>query len=80
VDNGAGVRCYRPKDLDKDTRRPGATHRDSIQQRLVMNGGAAVAGPNAIALAPGLEVRLYLRNERTVPAKPCAGLVVQEES
>ena len=61
------VRRYRPKGLD-----------DSIKKQLV-KVGAAVAGLNAIAIAPALEVRLQLRNEGDAPTKPRAALLVQEE-
>jgi hypothetical protein len=32
-----------------------------------------------IAIAPGLEVRVVLRNDRSMPAKPRAALIVHEE-
>ena len=63
------VRRYRPKDLDQEP----------IQKQLV-KVGAAAAGPNAIAIAPGLEVWIQLRNEGDAPVKPRAALLVQEES
>ena len=62
------VRRYRPKDLDQE----------SIKKQLV-KGGAAAAGPNTIAIAPGLEVWLRLRNEGDAPTKPRVALLVQEE-
>ena len=62
------VRRYRPRGLDDE----------SIKKQLVKVGGAA-ASPNAIAISPGLEVRLQLRNEGDAPTKPRAALLVQEE-
>lgn len=60
---------YRPKGLDQTP----------LKQQLV-NTGAAAAGPNAVALPPGMDVWLVLRNEGVVPTKPRAALVVQEEA
>ncbi len=62
------VRTYRLKGLDNDT----------LKKALVKTG-AAVATRNTIAIAPGLEVRVVLRNEGRAPAKPRAALLVQEE-
>lgn len=62
------IRRYRPKGLDQE----------AIKQQLVMTGAAAI-GENAIAIVPGLEVRLQLRNERAAPTKPRVALLVQEE-
>jgi hypothetical protein len=62
------VRRYRPAKLDHE----------ELKQLLVKTGAAA-AGPNAIAIVPGLEVRLQLHNEGKTPAKPRAALLVQEE-
>ena len=62
------VRRYRPRGLD-----------DEAIKKSLVKIGAAVATPNAIALAPGLEVRLQLRNECALPTKPRAALLVQEE-
>jgi len=59
---------YAPKDLDDA----------SLRERLVATG-AAVATADSIAIVPGLEVRVVLRNEGDVPAKPRA-LIVQEEN
>lgn len=42
------------------------------------NTGAAVAADNMVAIPPGLDVHLLLRNERLVPVKPRAALFVQE--
>lgn len=62
-------RTYRLKDLgDGD-----------IQKRLRATG-AAVAPSNTIAIVPGLEVRVLLRNESAVSVKPRAALLVQEEN
>jgi len=61
-------RRYRPKDLDQE----------SIKSQLVATGAPAL-GPNAIALPPGIDVCLELRNERGIPTKPHASLLVQEE-
>lgn len=66
--------------VDGDTRyyRPCGLDAEAIKKSLV-KVGAAVAGPNAIAIAPALEVRLLLVNEGTTAAKPRAAIVVQEE-
>lgn len=61
-------RTYRLRDLD-----------DEMLKKSLIKTGAAVAAPQAIAIAPGLEVRAVLRNESDAPAKPRAALVVQEE-
>jgi hypothetical protein len=63
------IRHYRPTGLANE----------SIKKQLVKIGAAA-ATPNAIAIAPGLEVRLHLRNEGARPTKLSAALLVQEES
>jgi hypothetical protein len=60
-------RTYRPKDLADA----------ALQQRLVATGAAATR--DAIAISPGLEVRMVLRNEGSVPTKPRAALIVHEE-
>lgn len=62
------VRRYQPKGLNNE----------ELKKQLVKTG-AAPAGLNMIALAPGLEVRLQLRNEGAAPTKPRAALLVQEE-
>ena len=65
------IRRYRPKDLDV-----------RFLDRLLLKAGAAAAGPNMIAMiaiSPGLEVRLQLRNEGDAPTKPRAALLVHEE-
>jgi len=49
-----------------------------LRERLIATG-AAVATADSIAIVPGLEVRVVLRNEGNVPAKPRAALIVQEE-
>ena len=59
---------YRLKGLDDE----------ALKQKLLKTG-AAVATRDTIAISPELEVRLLLRNDRGVPAKPCAALFVQEE-
>jgi hypothetical protein len=66
------VRRYRPKDLDKQ-------FFETCHGCLVKVGAAAV-GPSAIAIAPGLEVWLVLRNDGETPVKPQASLIVQEET
>jgi hypothetical protein len=76
-DGKIAVRQYRPKELDNG--RLTSQGYESIKKQLV-KAGAAVAGPNAIALAPGLEVWLVLKNEGDAPVKPRAALLVQEES
>lgn len=63
------IRRYQPCGLDDD----------AIKKSLV-KVGAAVAGGSAIAIVPGLEVRLLLRNETDVVIKPRAAILVQEES
>ncbi len=65
---GGDQRHYRLKDLDDA----------AIKQRLIETG-AAVATRDSIAISPGLEIRTVLRNEGSVPAKPRAALIVQEE-
>jgi len=62
------VLTYRLKGLDNK----------DLKRRLV-DTGAAVATRDSIAISPGLDVRLLLRNEGRRPAKPRAALVVQEE-
>ena len=62
------IRRYRPKDLDV-----------RFLDRLLLKVGAAAAGPNMIAISPGLEVRLQLRNEGDAPTKPRVALLVHEE-
>lgn len=69
VDDDGKLRHYRPTDLANE----------AIKKQLI-KVGAAAATPNAIAIAPGLEVRLHLRNEGARPAKLSAALLVQEES
>jgi hypothetical protein len=61
-------RSYKPKGLDDDT----------LKKRLIETG-AAVATRDSIAIVPGLEVRVLLRNKGDVPAKPRAALLVHEE-
>ena len=61
------VRRYLPKGLDH-----------AIREKLIKTG-AALVGPNAIAISPGLEVRLQLLNEGAEPTKPRAALLVEEE-
>lgn len=62
------LRTYRPKSLNDD----------ALKKRLVATG-AAVATVDSIAIAPGQEVRVLLRNDGQLPAKPRAALLVQEE-
>lgn len=61
-------RTYKPRGLDDD----------ALKKRLVATGAAASPG-NTIALVPGLEVRMLLRNESAVSAKPRSALIVYEE-
>lgn len=49
-----------------------------LKKRLIATG-ATVATPAAIAIVPGLEVRVFLRNEGDAPVKPRCALLVQEE-
>lgn len=65
-----GVRRYRLRGLTDE----------ALKNSFAKNGGAAAVGDHALAIAPGLEVRLLLRNEGAVPVKPRAAIVVQEES
>lgn len=51
---------------------------ETLRARLIA-AGAAVATPDSIAIVPGLEVRIVLRNDGNAPAKPRAALFVQEE-
>jgi len=62
------VRRYKPKPKDLD----------GLKNQLRATG-AAVATHDSIAITPGLEIRALLRNEGTVPIKPRAALLVQEE-
>jgi hypothetical protein len=61
-------RDYAPRDLDDE----------NLRARLVATG-AAVATRDSIAIMPGLEVRVVLRNDGSTTAKPRAALVVYEE-
>ena len=62
------LRTYKPKSLD-----------DEALKKCLVAIGAAVATVDSIAIAPGLEVRVLLRNDGQLPAKPRAALLVQEE-
>ena len=62
------VRYYRPKDVDQEP----------TKSQLAKTGTAA-ASSNAVAIPPGMEVRLHLRNEGAAPTKPRAALLVQDE-
>jgi hypothetical protein len=67
--------------VDGEVRRYLLTNLDQESLKtLLIKTGAAVAGESAIAIVPGLEVRLQLRNEGNAPIKPRAALLVQEES
>lgn len=61
-------RRYKLKDLDV-----------LFFDRRLAKVGAAAIGADAIAIPPGMEVRLQLRNVGPDPIKPRAALVVQEE-
>jgi hypothetical protein len=61
------VQVYRAKDL-------------GTLKRYLADAGAAVVTDNVIAVPPGMDVHLTLRNTGAVPAKPRAALFVQEES
>lgn len=65
-------------DGDRRTYKLGDLRDETLCKRLVAVGAAA-AGRDTIAISPLLEVRVHLRNEGTVPAKPSAALIVQEE-
>jgi hypothetical protein len=71
VSTDSDGRRYRPKDLDKQ-------FFETCHGCLKV--GAAAVGPNAIAIAPGLEVWLVLRNDGETPVKPRAALIGQEEA
>lgn len=68
VSTDGDIRRYRPKDLDKQ-----------FFDRLLVKVGAAAVNPNTIAIPPGMEVWLVLRNDGAAPVKPRAALIVQEE-
>lgn len=68
VDSLGEIRKYRPKVSDETIK------------RLLVKSGAAAAGPSTVAVPPGMEIWLVVRNEGTVPTKPRAALLVQEES
>ncbi len=61
------VRTYRFASLDDE----------ALKKSLMKTGAAAVK--DAIAIAPTLEVHIFLRNDGSAPAKPRAALIVQEE-
>jgi hypothetical protein len=65
--------------VDGEVRRYQPKVDDESLKKLLVKVGATAAGQNAIAIAPGLEVRLQLRNEGDAPTKPRAALLVQEE-
>ena len=63
------VRHYQPKNVDQEP----------IKDQLATTGAAA-ASSNMIAIPPGVEIRLQLRNEGGgAPTKPRAALLVQDE-
>lgn len=67
-EDGVEVHHYRPKGVNQEP----------IKQLLV-NTGAAAVGSNAIAIPPGMDVLLVVRNGGAEPAKPRAAILVQEE-
>lgn len=69
VNEDGELRQYRLKDLDQAP----------IKDQLVATGAPAV-NAHTIAIPPGLEVYLELRNERGISTKPHAALLVQEET
>lgn len=62
------VRHYRLKDLDV-----------RFFDRALAKVGAAAVDSKAIAIPPGMEVRLQLRNESAGKLKPRAAILVEEE-
>jgi hypothetical protein len=68
-ENAHDIFHYRPKSLDQEP----------IKQQLI-NIGAAAVGPNAVALPPGMDIWLVLRNDGVVPSKPRVALIIQEET
>jgi hypothetical protein len=62
------LRTYRPVCIDEELR--GACNRV----------GLTIRGPDAIAIVPGMDVRIFLRNARTHPAKPRVTLIGDEEA
>lgn len=62
------LRTYKPRGLD-----------DAALRKRIVATGAAVATADSIAIPPGMEVRLILRNEGAVPVKPRSALLVHEE-
>lgn len=62
------VKRYRPKEL-----------RARFFDELLAKVGAAAVGQNAVAIPPGMEIRLLLRNMGTNPTKPRSALLVEEE-
>lgn len=62
------VRRYRLKDLDV-----------RFFDRALAKVGAAAIDSRAIAIPPGMDVRLQLRNESLDPIEPRAGILVEEE-
>lgn len=61
------IRRYRFAQLDDD----------ALKKALVKTG-AAVATARTVAIVPGLEIRLLLRNDSHTPVNPRAGLMGQE--
>lgn len=67
-EDGAEVHHYRPK-IDQEP----------IKQLLVKTGAAAI-GSGAIAIPPGMDVLILVRNGGISPTKPRAAIGVQEET
>jgi len=65
------------RNVQRNYRRAGLSD-EALKKRLVLTG-VAVATPDSIAISPGLEVCLVVRNDGTVPVKPRAALIVLEE-
>jgi hypothetical protein len=51
---------------------------DDLRRRLI-EAGARVATKDSIAIMPGIDVRVVLRNDGSTPTKPRVALIVQEE-
>lgn len=52
---------------------------DPALRRALITHGAAVAPQDTIAVSPGVEIQLHLRNAGAAPARPRAALLVHEE-
>jgi hypothetical protein len=62
----------------KRTYTPAGLDDDDLRRRLI-EAGARVATKDSIAIMPGIDVRVVLRNDGSTPTKPRVALIVQEE-